>query len=50
MPSDKIIQKKVMLLRKKEIKGYFQQRMQLWIDNEPFRKLMFDPRIGKIAD
>ena len=34
---------------KKDIKGYFQQRMQLWMDNEPFRKLIFDERIGKMA-
>ena len=31
---------------KKDIKGYFQQRMQLWMDNRPFRELIFDERIG----
>ena len=34
---------------KKDIKGYFQQRMQLWMDNKPFRELIFDERIGKMA-
>ena len=34
---------------KKDIKSYFQQRMQLWMDNKPFRELIFDERIGKMA-
>jgi ectoine hydroxylase-related dioxygenase (phytanoyl-CoA dioxygenase family) len=34
---------------KKNSDAYFKQRMQLWMDNEPFRKLMFDERIGKMA-
>ena len=28
---------------------YFMQRMQLWMDNIPFRKLMLDEKIGKMA-
>ena len=34
---------------KKNSDAYFKQRMQLWMDNEPFRELMFDERIGKMA-
>ena len=50
MPSDKDYSEESDAIKgKKEIKGYFQQRMQLWMDNEPFRELMFDPRIGKMA-
>ena len=34
---------------KKESAEYFTQRMQLWMDNDPFKKLMLDERIGKMA-
>ena len=49
LPTDDDYEGSDALKHKKEIKAFYQQRMQLWMDNKPFRELIFDQRIGKMA-